>query len=60
MRLLFALSAHKRQIVYHLDVKTTFLNGDVREEVFVEQPRGCILQGNEHLVCKLKKALYGL
>lgn len=60
VRLLFAFAAHKGWVIYHLDVKMAFLNGEVHEEVYVEQPRGFIVQGKEHFVCKLKKALYGL
>ena len=37
-----------------MDVKTTFLNGDLDEEVYMEQPIGFIEIGKEHLICKLK------
>ena len=43
-----------------MDVKSTFLNGDLEEEVYIEQLEGFILGNDEKLVCKLKKALYGL
>jgi hypothetical protein len=43
-----------------MDVKSAFLNGDLEEEVYMYQPHGFQVQGKEHLVCKLKKALYGL
>ena len=43
-----------------MDVKTTFLNGDLDEEVYMEQPEGFVLPGNEKKVCKLIKSLYGL
>ena len=43
-----------------MDVKLEFLNGVLKEEVYVEQPRGYEIEGLEHKVCKLKKALYGL
>lgn len=46
--------------VHHLDVKTAFLNGDIKEDVYVAQPEGFEKQGQEHLVYKLAKALYGL
>ncbi|GKC37293.1 retrovirus-related pol polyprotein from transposon TNT 1-94 [Tanacetum coccineum] len=47
-------------IVYKMDVKTTFLNGILREEVYVSQPDGFVDQDNSNHVYKLKKALYGL
>ncbi|GJY78268.1 zinc finger, CCHC-type containing protein [Tanacetum coccineum] len=43
-----------------MDVKTTFLNGDLEEEVYMKQPEGFVMPGNEHKVCKLVKSLYGL
>eukprot|EP00253_Pinus_taeda_P031343 PITA_31343 len=43
-----------------MDVKSTFLNGDLEEEVYIEQPEGFILGNDAKLVCKLRKALYGL
>jgi hypothetical protein len=43
-----------------MDVKSTFLNGDLEEEVYMEQPEGFSLKDNPNYVCKLKKALYGL
>ncbi|GKA43617.1 zinc finger, CCHC-type containing protein [Tanacetum coccineum] len=43
-----------------MDVKTTFLNGDLDEEVYMKQPEGFVMPGNEHKVCKLVKSLYGL
>ena len=43
-----------------LDVKTTFLHGDLDEEIYMAQPRGFEVKGKEYLVCRLKKSLYGL
>ena len=43
-----------------MDVKTTFLNGIIEEEVYIEQLEGFVVHGKESYVCKLKKALYGL
>lgn len=60
VRLLLALSAKKNWGVHHLDVKTAFLNGDIKEDVYVAQPEGFEKTGKEGFVYKLKKALYGL
>ena len=46
--------------MYHLDVKTAFLNGELEEEVYVAQPEGFVTKGKEQCVLKLSKALYGL
>ena len=46
--------------MHQMDVKTTFLNGDLEEDIYMEQPSGFVQRGQEHLVCKLRKSLYGL
>ena len=43
-----------------MDVKSAFLNGELEEEVYIEQPEGFFLFEKEDYVCRLKKALYGL
>eukprot|EP00253_Pinus_taeda_P035819 PITA_35819 len=45
--------------IHQMDVKTTFLNGFIQEEVYIEQPQGFEVHGKESHVCRLKKALYG-
>lgn len=60
VRLLLAMAAKNKWQVHHMDVKTAFLNGEVKENVFVAQPDGYEKEGKEHLVYKLRKALYGL
>jgi hypothetical protein len=55
-----AYACHKKFKVYQMDVKSAFLNGDLKEEVYMEQPEGFQLSDNPDFVCKLKKALYGL
>ncbi|GJU88957.1 retrovirus-related pol polyprotein from transposon TNT 1-94 [Tanacetum coccineum] len=60
IRIFLAYAAHMNMIVYQMDVKTTFLNGILREEVYVCQLDRFVDQDNPNHVYKLKKALYGL
>jgi hypothetical protein len=55
LRLLIALAAHNGWEMHHMDVKSTFLNGELQDKVFVEEPTGFIKEGNEHKVLKLKR-----
>ena len=45
---------------YELDIKNTFLYGNLVEEVCMEQPPGFVAQGESGLVCRLRRSLYGL
>jgi hypothetical protein len=58
--LLLAYAGYKNIKVYQMDVKSTFLNRELEEEVYIEQPEGFQLSENTNYVCKLKKALYGI
>jgi Reverse transcriptase (RNA-dependent DNA polymerase) len=60
IRLLISVAAQFEWLIYQLDVKPTFLNRVLEEEVCVEQPLGYMKSGKEQNVLKLKKALYGL
>ncbi|MBE3102865.1 MAG: hypothetical protein IMZ40_01355 [Bacilli bacterium] len=60
VRLLLAQAASAGWDVHHMDVKSAFLNGELEEEVYVQQPPGFAAAGKEHLVLRLAKALYGL
>nr|GEY95031.1 retrovirus-related Pol polyprotein from transposon TNT 1-94 [Tanacetum cinerariifolium] len=55
-----ANTANKNMTIFHTDVKTDFLNGELKEEVYVSQPKGFVDQDNPSRMYKLKKALYGL
>ena len=57
---LTALAVQHDLKLRQVDVTTAFLNGDLEEEVYMKQPKGFILKDKEHLVCKLKKSIYGL
>ncbi|GJV85994.1 zinc finger, CCHC-type containing protein [Tanacetum coccineum] len=53
IRLLIAMASIYNLIIHQTDVKTTFLNGDLDEEVYMNQPQGFIMPGNENKMCKL-------
>ncbi|GJU84685.1 retrovirus-related pol polyprotein from transposon TNT 1-94 [Tanacetum coccineum] len=60
IRIFMENAAHKNMMIYQMDVKTPFLNGELKEEVYISQPEGFVNQDNPSHVYKLKKALYGL
>ncbi|GJW90400.1 retrovirus-related pol polyprotein from transposon TNT 1-94 [Tanacetum coccineum] len=60
IRIFVANASHKNMTVYQMDVKTIFLNGVLREEVYVSQPEGFVDQDHPNHVYRLKKSLYGL
>ena len=60
LRVLMALSVQYGLKLHQVDVTTAFLNGNLEEEVYMLQPKGFVVDGEEHLVCKLKKSIYGL
>ncbi|GKA41740.1 retrovirus-related pol polyprotein from transposon TNT 1-94 [Tanacetum coccineum] len=60
IQIFLAFAAHMNMVVYQMDVKTAFLNGNLREKVYVSQPDGFVDKDNPNHVYKLKKALYGL
>jgi hypothetical protein len=57
---LLALAAQEGWQVHYMDVKSALLNGDLKEEVYVGQPAGFVIAGQEGKVLRLRKALYGL
>eukprot|EP00253_Pinus_taeda_P012905 PITA_12905 len=60
IRLIIALAASQGWNLHQMDVKTVFLNGSIKEEVYLEQPEGFEIHNRESHVCRLKKALYEL
>ena len=60
LRMLLALAMLEDWHIHSMDVKSVFLNGELDEEIYMEQPQGFIVAGSESLVCRLKKAIYGL
>jgi hypothetical protein len=60
IRMFLSFSSYKKFKVYQMDANSTFLNGNLEEEVYIEKPEGFILINKGNYVCKIKKALYGL
>lgn len=59
IRVALGLVASLNLELEQIDVKTTFLHGDLEEEIYMDQPEGFAIKGKEHLVFKLKKVLMG-
>jgi len=55
-----ALVAYYDLKLHQMDVKIAFLIGDLEENVYMDQPMRFSVEGKEHMVCKLKKSIYGL
>ena len=60
IRTIIVLATKMNWKLHQMDVKTTFLNGVIEKEVYIEQPQGFEVEDRKSHVCKLKKALYGL
>ena len=60
IRVLLSLAASYGLLVHQMDVNTAFLNGELGEEIYMDQPEGFVVPGHESKVCRLLKSLYGL
>ena len=60
IKVLITLASIHNLVIHQMDVKTAFLNGNMEEEIYMEQPEGYVVPGKEKKVCKLAKSLYGL
>jgi Reverse transcriptase (RNA-dependent DNA polymerase)/gag-polypeptide of LTR copia-type/Integrase core domain/GAG-pre-integrase domain/Domain of unknown function (DUF4219) len=60
MRSLLAYAVQKNFVIHQMDVVTAFLNGELDEEIYMEQPPGYATAGQGNLVCRLRRSLYGL
>ena len=60
VRSVISLTSKNGLKLHQMDITTVFLNGDLEEEVYMKQPEGFLAEGQEHLVCRLKKSIYGL
>jgi hypothetical protein len=59
-KIIMTLVAHYNLELHQMDVKMTFLNGDLEENVYMAQPKGFVMEGKEQMGCRLKKSIYGL
>ena len=59
IRIILSLAASFGWHIHQMDVKNAFLNGDLYEEIYMDQPPGFVDQKHPNLVCRLKKSLYG-
>jgi hypothetical protein len=60
VRIIISLATVFGWKLHQMDVNTAFLNSEVEQEVYIEQPEGLMIHRKESHVCKLKKTLYGL
>ena len=60
IRLFLALAAYLDLELFQINVKTTSFNGNLEEEIYMDQPISFVLKGQEEQVCSLKKFIYGL
>ena len=60
LRFMLGVVAAENLELIQLDVKTTFLHGDLQEQIYMEQLKGFVESDQEHLVCRLRKSLYDL
>ena len=62
VRTVIAIAAQRGNILPHIDIRSAYLNANLEEEIYVEQPRGYVIDGEDGkpLYCRLLKGLYGL
>ena len=59
-KIIMALVAHYDLVLHQMDEKTSFLNENLEENVYMAQPKGFVMEGKERMGCHLKKSIYGL
>ena len=60
IRILLFIAAHYDYEIWQMDVKTVFLNGNLEEEIYMMQQEAFVAKNQDHVVCKLKRSIYGL
>lgn len=58
IRILLDIACHYDYEIWKMNVKIAFLNGNLGEDIYMEQPVGFITRGQENIVCKLKRSIY--
>ena len=58
--ILLSIATHFNYEIWQIDVKIAFLNGNLKEEIYMKQPKGFIAKNQKHKICKLKRSIYGL
>jgi len=57
---ILSYACSKKIKVYQMDIKSTFLNGELEEDIYMKQPEGFQLSKDKNFMCRLNKDLYGL
>ena len=60
IRIFLSIAACLDYEIWHMDIKTAFLNGNLEEDIYMQQPEGFVAGKKDNLVCKLQKSIYGL
>ena len=60
IRILLSIAVCLDYEIWQMDVKTVFLNGNLEEDIYMQQPEGFVAGRKDNLVCKLQKSIYGL
>ena len=60
IQILLSIAAALNYEIWQMDVKTTFLNGNLEERIYMKQPDGFVVKGQESKICQLLKSIYGL
>ena len=60
IRILLSIAAYYDYVIWQMNVKTAFLNGNLEEKIYMMQPESFMLKNQKHMVCKLKRSIYGL
>ena len=60
IKILLSIAAHYDYEIWKMDVKNAFHNGNLEEKIYMMQSKGFIAKNQEHMVCKLKRSIYGL